>query len=91
MTEPTAQEAIKKAERAKAILADPIVTETFETLEKQYFEAWRDTNPEDADGRESMWQLLWASAEFRRHLSLILQRGQFHKNHLDKVKKRQKS
>ena len=85
------QEAIKKANRVKQLLADPIINETFDHLEKTYFESWRDTNPEEYEPRETLWQLLFAIGEVRRHLSVIMQRGEFHKSHLEKVKKRQKS
>ena len=84
-------EEIKKADRAKRILADPIVQETFDHLEKTYFEEWRDTNPGDGDARETLWQLNWAIAEVRRHLSVIMQRGSFHKSALENVKKRKRS
>ena len=60
-------------------------------MEREYHEKWKDTQPEDTQGREILWQLLWAIGEFRSHLSVIMQRGEFHINHLDKVLKRKKS
>ena len=79
---------MRDAERAKQLLKDPLFQQTFDELEKQYFETWKNTEPKDTEGREILWQLLWSTEQVRNHFSVIIDRGEFHKSTLSKTMKR---
>ena len=79
---------IRDAEHAKNLLEDPLLQETLDKMEEEYTTTWRNTKTEETEARELLWQLLWAIGEFRSHLSVIMQRGEFHKDYLQKSIKR---
>ena len=79
---------IKKAEHAKNLLKDPLLQEVLDKMEEEYTVTWRNTKTDETEARELLWQLLWAIGEFRSHLSVIMQRGEFHKGYLQKSIKR---
>lgn len=84
-------EEIKRAERAKELMSDPLIGEIFTELEEIYFNSWKETQPKDTDARETMWQLFWAVGELRRHINVIVSRGEFNKNLIENAKKRKRS
>tara|TARA_Y100000310_G_scaffold239355_1_gene242931 strand:- start:455 stop:724 length:270 start_codon:yes stop_codon:yes gene_type:complete len=81
---------IRDAEHAKNLLEDPLLQETLDKMEEEYTTTWRNTKTEETEARELLWQLLWAIGEFRSHLSVIMQRGEFHKDRLQKSIKRKR-
>ena len=84
------QKEIRDAEHAKNLLEDPLLQETLDKMEEEYTTTWRNTKTEESEARELLWQLLWAIGEFRSHLSVIMQRGEFHKDRLQKSIKRKR-
>ena len=82
---------IRDAEHAKNLLEDPLLQETLDKMEEEYTTTWRNTKTEESEARELLWQLLWAIGEFRSHLSVIMQRGEFHKDRLQKSMKRKRN
>ena len=54
MVEPTKDELIRRAERLKAFLADEVVVQAFDNLDKDYFEQWK------AGATPAERELLWA-------------------------------
>ena len=81
---------IRDAEHAKNLLEDPLLQETLDKMEEEYTTTWRNTKTQETEARELLWQLLWAIGEFRSHLSVIMQRGEFHKDRLQKSIKRKR-
>ena len=75
---------IREAERAKEIFEDPILQGTLNKMEEEYTQAWKDSKSGDRDTRDTLWQLVWAIGEFRTHLSVIIQRGEFQTGQLQK-------
>ena len=82
---------VRDAERAKALLEDPILQEAFDKMEKEYISKWKTTETKDKEERDILWQLVWAIGELRTHLSVIMQRGEFHKDRLQKSLKRKRN
>ena len=78
------QKEIREALRAKEILEDPILQGAFDKLEEQYIQAWKDSKAKNKDDRDTLWHLVWAIAELRTHLSVIIQRGEFQTDQLQK-------
>ena len=81
---------VRDAERAKELLEDTLLQGTLDKMEEEYLQTWKNTKTEDAEARELLWQLIWAIGEFRTHLSVIMQRGEFHRDRLQKTMKRKR-
>jgi len=70
----TAEDDIIRGQRAAAILADPLVQETFAALEAAYIKQWR-TAP-SLDAREALWLLLQNLETFRGQFGAYIRQGQ---------------
>jgi hypothetical protein len=70
----TEDEIIARANRAQAILTDPLVVETFAGLEAVYISQWRDASSPEA--RETMWLLLQNLMTFRAAFGQYIRQGQ---------------
>ena len=80
---------LKDSQRAKELINDPVLTKAFKELEKLYLDTWKSSDLKDSEGREVLWQLVWATAQVRAHLGVILERGELHQANLNKlIKKR---
>ena len=79
---------LKDSQRAEELLNDPLIKQTFEIMEQKYIEAWKDSDLEDAKGREILWQLIWAIGQVRSHFTVILDKGEFHKSQISRNMKR---
>jgi len=70
----TPEDAIRRGERAAAILNDPLVADTFAALEAEYVKQWRAAPlPE---GREAIWHLLQNLVTFRGMFGAYIRSGQ---------------
>ena len=79
---------LKDAQRAKELMDDPLIQQTFETMEQKYIAAWKDSDLEDSKGREILWQLIWAIGQVKSHFSVIMDKGEFHKSTISRNMKR---
>lgn len=66
---------LEKAEQAQALMTNPVVTEIFERLERDYIAAWRGSAPQHGDERESAYFRLQALDAFRRDIQSIIDGG----------------
>jgi hypothetical protein len=70
----SAEDDIIRGQRAAAILADPLVVETFASLEAAYVKQWRIApSPEH---REALWLLLQNLETFRGQFGAYIRQGQ---------------
>ena len=67
-------EAERKA-KAEALLRDPLIIEAFETLEKEFVTAWKQSAIADQAARENIYQLLQALEGFKGHFAKVLEDG----------------
>ncbi len=77
-------EDVVNGERAKALLNDPTLTAVLTSLENQYFDAWKQTDVKDTDGRERLWHALNAVDQLRTHLRVMVENGQLAAVHLER-------
>jgi len=56
-------------------MADPVVIETMEALERKYIEDWKGSKPEDAPKRERAYNSLQMLEDFKVQLSISLSDG----------------
>lgn len=69
------RQAIERADTAHALLAHPIVAEALDHYEQELTQAWRNSKPRDAQGREELHRMLRAAAHFRAYLQATVDNG----------------
>lgn len=68
-------DAENRAERAKSLLADPLLNETLNEIEQAAINAWASTKMADIELREMAYQSLKASRRVRETLQGIVDNG----------------
>lgn len=87
--ESTLERATARAIRAEALLADELLIEAFDTLEKGYVAAWRATTVEEAAGREKLFLAINIVGKVRDHLAAVVANGKLAQAELRGWRKRQ--
>ena len=82
------EQELKDSQRAEELMNDPLIKQTFETMEEKYMEAWRGSDLDDSKGREIIWQLIWAIEQVKAHFNVIIEKGEFHKSTISRNMKR---
>ena len=77
---------IATAERAHALLTDPLLVDAFARLESKWMDAWKNSPARDADGREEIWRLLRTLTALRGELESVLQDGTVARHKLDELR-----
>jgi len=72
-----------KGSKAEALLKNPILVESFESLDKIYIEAWKSTSVEQEAQREKIFQMYQALQALRGHLEQIVTTGKLAKSELE--------
>lgn len=71
----TADDDIRRAEHAKAILGDELVQEAFAEVEALQIAAWRASPVRDAEGREKIWYMLKGAEAFKAFFENTVENG----------------
>ena len=82
------EQELEESRRAEELLNDPLIQKTFQIMEEKYIDAWKNSDLEDTKGREILWQLIWAIGQVRSHLTVIIEKGEFHKSQISRNMKR---
>jgi hypothetical protein len=69
------REQIARADSADALLQHPLIAEALDNYEKELTQAWRNSKPKDAQGREELHRMLLAAAHFRAYLTAVIDSG----------------
>jgi hypothetical protein len=83
VTEDKLEAAITRGVRAKELLSNELLQETFTRLEADYIQAWRQMPARDVDGRERLWQAVNIVGKVKDHLTTILNNGKLAQRELD--------
>jgi len=70
-----ASDTVARAEHAKRLLDDPLLTEVFEAVEAAAINAWRTTGSVQSAEREIAWQSLKAAERVRNALQGMVDNG----------------
>jgi hypothetical protein len=73
-TKLSAEELTRRADRAEALMADPLLQEAFANLRINYFEEWLATEPGDTPARESLFMAARAVQHVETHFRLVASR-----------------
>jgi hypothetical protein len=82
MSEIKQRQAVDRAARAEALLNDPLIIEAFETLDKEFVSAWKESAIADQQSREHIYQLLQALEALKGHFAKVLEDGKLAKERL---------
>jgi predicted metal-dependent hydrolase len=80
------EEAIRRGHRAKALIEDDLLKETFATLEQTYIARWRDSA--DIADRETLWRAVRIVGDVRDELLNVLNNGKIAQAELERLQKR---
>jgi hypothetical protein len=83
--------AISRGQRAKLLLDDELLQETFRQIEADFINGWKNSKPHEADGRERVWQALNALGKVRDYLSVTMTNGKHAQRQLDELMGRRKA
>lgn len=89
-TEGKLREAVDRKARAEALLRDELIVEAFETLEREYLNAFKTSGPNDAQARERAYALLHGLEAVQRHLRSVVEDGKVAQRQLDEAIQPQK-
>ena len=79
---------IARGARAKALIDNELLAESFSRLEADYIAAWRITPARDTDARERLWQAVNVLGKVREHLARVAADGKLAHRELDELVKR---
>lgn len=68
-------QATSRAVRARELLGDELLTDSFKALEETYIAAWRATTIDDVSGREKLFLAINIVGKVRYHLASVLANG----------------
>jgi len=81
----TPQERMARATRAKALIEDDLLRESFKALEEQYFKAWVNTTEVETQARENYWRAINMLGDVAKHLSAIIADGKIAQAEINKL------
>ena len=71
----TPEEALRRANQAKQVFEQPIVSETLDFMEREIMEQWTSTPVRDVEAREYLWRLAVTTRKFRDLLRGTMESG----------------
>lgn len=84
--EGVARATLARANRARLILEDEIVVDTFVRMEKRLRETWEGSKFHDAEGREEAYRMLRTLRLFKDEFGQMLSDGEVAKSDLARLK-----
>jgi hypothetical protein len=78
----TPDELILRAERAKQLLAEPLIKESLDRLEKDISEAWARTGIRDKEGQHELLLMMQTARKFRALFEQIVITGEIESGRL---------
>jgi hypothetical protein len=83
------EELIIRAERAKQLLADPLIADSLKRLETDIFEAWAKTGIRDKEGQHELLLMVQTARKFRALFEQLVMTGEVEAHRLKTPKLRQ--
>ena len=71
----TPEEALRRANQARQVFEQPIVTETLDFMEKEIMEQWTSCPIRDVEAREALWRMAVTTRKFRELLRGTMESG----------------
>lgn len=77
-----------RGDRARELLADPLLVEAFDVLSRRFVDEWLASPARDVEGREKLWQLQRLLGSLRAHLGQVVETGRLASLQLDQARRR---
>lgn len=75
-----------RAAKAQALVDNELIKEAFAVLEAAYYETWKASTLNDAEGRERLWQAAKIIGSVQAHLETIIVNGKLAKAELEQIR-----
>jgi len=85
MREGIARDEFDKGNKADILLKNPIFIETFENLETQFLDAWKNSLLKDAEERERLYYLFQSLQALKAGIKNVSANGRLAKSQLDQL------
>lgn len=85
-TELELRRTVAAAERARALIEDPLLVAAWEALDARFMLAWRNSPADKPELRERIWHHIQALAEVRAELETVLNDGLMARSALDELR-----
>lgn len=83
----TIEQDLQRAQHAKRLLDDSLLTEAFEQIRVFYMREWEASPARDAEGREKLWLMLKLLERVKGHLHVVLDGGKLAAKQLETQEK----
>lgn len=71
----TNEEAVRRGERARQLMDDPLLKESLDSIEREILDQWEACPVRDIEGRELLWRYFKTAKKFRGILEGTMQNG----------------
>lgn len=80
---------LQRAERAKALLEDPMIKEALQSIEDELTKGWKASPAHDKDGRERIFNMICVLQSFTSFFKTAIQDGAIHAHNVQQLKRGQ--
>ena len=78
---------VSRGEKAKLLLEDPLIKESFETLKNEFQQAILNTKHNEDDARRALWKAYHLTDRVENHLRTVMETGKLPAPQLNQLKK----
>ena len=78
---------VSRGEKAKLLLEDPLIKESFETLKSEFQQAILNTKHNEDDARRALWQAYHLTDRVENHLRTVMETGKLAATQINQLKK----
>lgn len=69
------EEELQRGQMAEYLMTHPIFVESFDLIEKELMEEWKNSPSRDADGREKLWTMLKLLHRLKSNIQTVAETG----------------
>ena len=78
---------VSRGEKAKLLLEEPLIKESFETLKKEFQQAILNKKQNEDEARRALWQAYHLTDRVENHLRTVMETGKLAATQLNQLKK----
>lgn len=71
----TDEQKVQRAEEARQLLANPILSEAFTVIREEVLDQWKSSKEHEAEGREKLWTTLKLLDRLQSQITQVVQTG----------------
>lgn len=69
------EEELQRGQMAEYLLSHPLFVESFDLIEKEVMEEWKNSPSRDADGREKLWTMMKLLQRLKANIQTVAETG----------------